>query len=494
VKSVLGRTEPRLWTPPLRELTPETSAGFDQVEFARDVLRYPLDPWEEFAVIHGGELLPDGRPRFRIVLLLVSRQNGKTTIPKVLTLHWLYVDQFPMVLGVSSKLEYARETWMASINLAKGVPDLAAEIANVRTANGQEEFAVAGGARAKIAAANGDAGRSLSIDRLYIDELRQHHTYEAWAAAESTMNARPYAQAWLLSNAGSDASVVLNDLRESALAGVDERLGIFEWSADDDADPLDLDALAQANPNLGRRLDASTLLGAARRAVELGGEALTTFKTENMCIRVKVLDPAIDPGAWLRCLDVGDLAAVRSRVALCLDVAPDGLHATLAAAAALDDDRTRIEIVQAWDGLGCTDRLRRDLPGLLARVKPQALGWLPAGPAAALAADLTDRKRPGWPPRGVTVTEIRAEIAAVCMGLAEQVTAGRIAHSGDPLLDAHIGAAQRLKRGDTWVFSRKGEGHVDAAYAAAGAAHLARTLPPPPARPLILVGRRPAAS
>ena len=82
---------------------------------------------------------------------------------------------------------------------------------------------------------------------------------------------------------------------------------------------------------------------------------------------------------------------------------------------------------------------------------------------------------------------IRGDVAACCMGLAEQVMSGRIAHSDDPLLNAHIGGAERLKRGDAWVLSRKGEGHVDAAYAVAGAVHLARTLPPPVGKPRLVV-------
>jgi len=227
------------------------------------------------------------------------------------------------------------------------------------------------------------------------------------------------------------------------------------------------------------------LLAAGARAKRLGGQALTGFLTERMCIHVRHADPAIDPGAWRDCLLVGDLSAVRSRVALCLDVAPDLLHATLVAAAVLPDNRVRVEAVAAWEGPGCVDQLRRDLPGHLKRIRPQVLGWLPAGPAAALAADL--RKRPGWPPPGVTVAEIKGETAAVCMGFAEQVTAGRVVHSGDPLIDAHVGGVERLPRGDAWVFSRKGGGHCDAAYGAAGAVHLARTLPPSVGKPRLVV-------
>ena len=32
----LGKTEPRVWTPPLRPLTRETTLGYDGVEFARE--------------------------------------------------------------------------------------------------------------------------------------------------------------------------------------------------------------------------------------------------------------------------------------------------------------------------------------------------------------------------------------------------------------------------------------------------------------------------
>ena len=62
------------------------------------------------------------------------------------------------------------------------------------------------------------------------------------------------------------------------------------------------------------------------------------------------------------------------------------------------------------------------------------------------------------------------------MGFAEQVRSHSIAHSGDPLLDAHVQAAEKLHQGDGWRFTRRGAAYVDAVYAAAGAVHLARTL------------------
>lgn len=495
---MLGSTVPRLWTPPLRELTPATSVGFDQVAFARDDLRHPLDPWQEWLAIHAGELREDGRLRFRIVLVLVSRQNGKTELLVVLCLYWQFVDGLPLILGTSTKLDYAKESWTKAVKLAERTPDFDALRGPrrwTRDTNGEQESWTTEGSRYKIAASNADGGRSLTIYRLVLDELRQHRTYEAWDAAEPATSAVPDAQIWALSNAGDDRSIVLNDLRESALQYIltgrgDDDIGLFEWSSPEDADPTDLAALAQANPNLGRRKDAGRLLASARRAVARGGEVLTGFKTEQMCIRVQVLTPAIDPGKWRACLDAGDLAAARSRVAACLDVAPDQQHVTLVAAAVLVDGRVRVEPVKAWSGVGCVDQARRDLSGLLARVRPQVLGWLPAGPAAALATDLAARKpapgRAAWPPPGVKVAEIKSEAPAVCMGFAKEIDARQVAHSDDPLLNAQVGGAEKLKRGDAWVFSRRGGGHVDAVYATAGAVHLARTLPPSVGKPRLV--------
>jgi hypothetical protein len=227
------------------------------------------------------------------------------------------------------------------------------------------------------------------------------------------------------------------------------------------------------------------LLAKARRAVRLGGEALAKFKTESMCINVPHMDPALSASGWRAGLIEGPRPAAQSRTALCLDLSPDGLHATLVGAVVLADQRVGAWVAGAWDGAGCTTRLRRDLPGLIAQIKPAVLGWLPAGPAAALAADM--RERPGWPPAGVTVESIRGEAPAVCMGLAEQVENGLIVHAADPLLDAQVEQVEWLNRGDGKVFSRRGEGHCDAVYAMAGAVHLARTLPPPVGKPRLIV-------
>jgi len=460
------------------------------ISFAADVLGEPLDAWQQWAAIHIGELLEDGRPRFRKVLLIVARQNGKTHLCKVFALFWLYVSRVKLVLGTSTKLEYASESWNAAVSTAMAVPALAARVprrGGVVRGKGSETLMTSERCRYKIGTADESGGRSLSVDRLICDELRQHKTWEAYAAAIFAMNARPDAQALLISNQGDERSVVLNELRREALGFIDTgvgdpRLGLMEWSAIEDSDPMDPAAWAAANPNIGRRFPHDNVRAEAIGAFGDGADPVraTKFLTEILCMAVPNMSPAIDAAGWRDCREPGSLADVRGRVAAMFDMSPDGRHATLAAAALLDDGRVRVETVQAWSGPATAAEAERELPAWVARVRPQVFGWMPNGPAATIAAVLADRTKRGvrgWPPPGVKVEEIKAETAAVCMGASALVDARRLVHSGQELLDHQVTRAEKVLRGDVWVFGRSGDGHVDALYAVAGAAHLARTLP-----------------
>lgn len=472
---LLGSSVPRLWTPPLRDLAePGASYGPAVVEFAREVLGEPLDPWQEWLVLHLGELRQDGTPRFRQVLIMVARQAGKSWLLRTLALYWLYVERQALVVGMSTNLDYAREAWEKAVEQAEGNDVLASLTPKngVRRANGEQCLTTTDRCRYKIAASNRKGGRSLSIDRLILDELREHHDWSAWDAAVPATNARPTAQIIAITNQGDDRSVVLDQIRADALAAMDDpsldpTLGLFEWSAPEGAACDDPEAIAAANPNVGRRMPWGPLLAAARRAARAGGDVEAGYRTESLCQRVRTLDGAIDPAAWDALAADGTLAGARGLVAF-LDVSPDEQHVTLVAAGRVGS-RIRVEPLEAWEGVAAMADLRRDAPRLLARVRPTVLGWLPSGPAAALAPWLRSGALP------CRVEEVKAEVSAVCMGLAEQVRAGDVEHPGDPLLDQHVKGAERLRTGDRWVYRRRGGAHCDAAYAVAGAVFLVRS-------------------
>ncbi|WP_181778939.1 terminase [Pseudonocardia pini] len=486
---VMGKEEPRLWTRPLRDLTPDTTLGYQAIRFATEILGVELLPWQRFWLLHALELLPDGSFRFRTILTLVARQQGKTTLLKIVSLWAMYMGHAQLVLGAAQSLDIARESWQGAVELAEDNDELAPEVANIRRANGEQCLTLRDGSRYRITAATRGAGRGLSVDLLVLDELREHRDWAAWGALTKTTIARPNAITVGISNAGDDQSVVLNSLRAAAIAGSDERLGLFEWSAPDGCDLDDLDAIAQACPGLGRTITLSAILSAKAT------DPPAVFRTELLCQHVETLDSAIDMAAWRACEDtVTSLGQHRDRVAVCLDVAPDGQHATLAGAALLPDGRVRVEILKAWDS---TTAARAEVVPLLQQIRPADVGWFPNGPAAELGPELRQFRRTGRLDVAKVVDgrvvdtweEEAARLAGAmereaCQGLAGLVEGRQLAQPNDPLLNAHVAGSTKYETGDGWRFLRKGAGHVDALYAAAGAVYLARMLPPPAPIPI----------
>jgi hypothetical protein len=490
---VLGREEPRLWTQPLRPLTRKNTLGHQAIDFATQVLGVTLLPWQRWWLLHALELKPDGTFRYRTILTLVARQNGKTWLIKVLALWAMYLGHARLVLGAAQSLDIAREAWQGAVDMTGESPELAAEVANVRQANGEQAITLANGARYRIAAATRSAGRGLSVDLLILDELREHRSVEAWAALSKTTMARPNALTVCISNAGDDQSVILNQLRAAAIAELDPGLALFEWSAPDGCALDDPEAWSYACPGLNH---GTITEGAIRTSLATDPPAV--FRTEILCQHVPSLDGAIDPGAWKACADPVGTASLADgtaqRIALCVDVAPDNAHVTLMGAALLADGRVRLFTVGAWSDL---DAARGAIPGLVQAIEPQEFGWFPNGPAAALAPELRTLRlkfrrtivkiyQPKDGIRQVIDTD-EEEFERLggglekeaCQAFAADVSAGRVLHPDDPLLNAHVHAATKLRVGDGWRFGRDDLGQVDAAYAAAGALYLARMIPAP---------------
>lgn len=482
--SVFGLTEPRIFTPALRDLDdPDASWGHDFITFC-DRLDMPLDPWQRWLAIHLGEFLLDGSPRYRKAIVLVARQNGKTLFARLLILFWMFVDRVPEIMATSTDRGAAKRFWLKTMRLAEQTPMLRRDLAgrHAYLQIGEEDFWNTHGSHYRFAAPTRRAGRGDTLDRALLDEFREHLTRDTWGAVLPAMSTVADALVLCISNEGDADSVVLHEEYDAAekyvLTGEgDPSAFLAAWSTPSGAAPDDVDALRQANPGLGYhgpRLDA--LLAEGMSAMAAGGDTLQRHLIEVLCQRVDLLNAAIRLEDWNSCgilrADALDLAPHRRSVALCFDVAQDSSHATLTAAATLDGI-THLEVVAAWDGMDCRKRIRRDLPGIVERIRPRKLVWFPGGPAAAVADE--------WPAkrlRNVIIEAIRAEdVVRACMGLEEQAAAGHLRHPHDPLLDLQVRQTQQLPQGDGWRFARRGKAPIDAVYSAAGAAHVARTLP-----------------
>ena len=295
-----GYTEPRLWTPPLRELTEDTSLGFLACVYAKEVLGKNLYPWQEWALQHTleitGTLPDDWRFRYRTLVVMVSRQNGKTVLSEVLASFFLNVLHMESIFGTSLSLDKAEEVWEAVIADQESIPELSKEVSRVARTNGNKRLILNGGRQYKVGAPTRRAGRGDSNDLVMLDELREHRDWETWAAAAASTNAKPNGMIVCFSNAGDPDSIVLRQLREQAIAKIngteandyggdvdDSALGLFEWSAPDGAALDDIEARAQANPALGYGQ-------LTERALESNRQTFpeSKYRSECLCQHIKI--------------------------------------------------------------------------------------------------------------------------------------------------------------------------------------------------------------
>jgi hypothetical protein len=475
---------PRLWTPALRDLTiVESSWGYDFIDFCA-AIGWPLYPWQRWLAIHLGELYPDGTPRYRLAIILVARQNGKTVFSRLLILYWMFVERVPEIVATSTDRGAAKRSWAKVVKMARDTDLLADQLPRRHTSQqiGEEDFWNDHDSHYRFSAPTRRAGRGDTLHRALLDELREHQNRDTWDALIPTMNAVAEALAVCISNEGDAGSVVLHEEHDAAELFIntgqgDSRTFLASWSAPAGCAADDPVALAQANPAVGvADMTVEVLQAQARKAMAAGGETLQRFRIEILCQRVDLLQAAIRWDDWVACgvqlVDALDLAPHRRDVVLCFDVAADNSHASLVAAA-LVDGRVHLEVVAAWQGYECRKQLRADLPGHAARIRPRKIVWFPGGPAAAVA----DQWRKKWLGR-TRLEALRAEdVVRACMGLEEMAAAAHVQHAHDPLLDGQVKQTQKLPQGDGWRFARRDQAPIDAVYAAAGAAHAARRIP-----------------
>lgn len=406
-RKLIGRTVPRIHTPPLASgnpgpcgcgcaLTEATTRGFSVVDFARDVCKVDLRPWQRWLLIHALETLDDGTFRFRNVVVLVARQNGKSTLSVVLALWSMFARGTPVVLSAAQDLDTAEEIWQAGVDLVEELddderpvrPDLFEIKDHVSLVNGKKALIFLTGERWKVKAANRKAARGLSGDLIILDELREQQNWYSWSAITKTTMARPLAQVWCFSNAGDITSVVLRHLRlmahkklddpdgivlaeaERIVADEAERLGapdefdleqlhqdpdladlelddlevdtddlfLAEWSAAPDRSKWDREGWCQANPSLGYGDITEKAIASA-----CGTDPEWEFRTEVLCQwPVGGMEGPFVPGSWDSTLN----RTVETSFGPAL-AASDWIVGDVVACVAVSSDRSRAYVMVA---------------------------------------------------------------------------------------------------------------------------------------------------
>lgn len=357
---IQGKTEPRIWTPPLKKLTKANSLGFAFCEFC-EVLDVELLPWQKWLAIHALETVQEGdqwRFRFRYVLTLVSRQNGKTYFEVLLNIFFLFGLKSHLVLGTAQNLDTAVETFEDTVAQIEDVPELKELLQKVNRGTGKRELLLETGDRYKVIAATRKA-RGLSSDLIMMDELREQTNWDAWGAISKTMMARPTAILFGFSNAGDATSVVLRHLRlqahaqlgdpdgvassRSTLGGedTDDAIGLFEWSAAPDCELDDKEQWAQSNPSLNYGFLTERAL---KTAMTTDPESI--FRTECLCQWVESRLPEPFPlGSWDGSTDTNSFIREDSELFWGIDMSQDRKYTVISVCGMREDGNYHVEIV-----------------------------------------------------------------------------------------------------------------------------------------------------
>jgi len=425
--SVLGCEYPRI-SPKSSELD-DYRYGNALIRWAEQVLEIELMPWQKF-VLREGCCRRDGRFKYRTVLTIVARQNGKTLLAAIRVLGGMVLFGERMIVGAAQNRQLALESCAQAYGFAE---QAGLDLGRVRRSVGSEEFWL-NGARYKVAASTSGGGRGLSgVDLVLMDEIRELRNWNGYAALDKTRRARPDSQLWAISTEGDLNSVVLNRLQTMARDAIAlERgvpIGYFEWSAPIGAHPGVPETWAMANPALGWTLDERVM------EAEYLTDPPEVFETEVLCRKVANVQSWLSVKDWDACVS-DESFPTEIPFVIAIEAGPELRHVSIIAGAYAHGFH-HLEVIGAFAGPQALTHAEDRLRAVLSRWEPAALVTMAKSPCEASVARLAAQaKIPFQPVRP-------AGWARACRAFYAAVDQRRIRHPGGGEVSQALGATRR---------------------------------------------------
>jgi hypothetical protein len=461
VSSTLLRSEPR-WATPRRPDRPSRGALDRQVAA---LLGWKFFPWQTAAADVAGEYDPATKiPAYRTVGIAVSRQNGKTTLMCSRIARQL-IPPRQTVAYTAQDRALARTKWAEHVELLMSTP-FAERVAHVDKTNHREMLVMANGSRyMPVTPSAKKAARSLSIDLAVVDEAHSHEDMGVVSAIQPAMAARPHAQIWLLSNAGTMRSGLWRHYTDVGRLEVDNPASTMCWieyAADPETDVFDRAAWGQANPSLG--LPGGVLESA------LSDGALTmpreVFFREHLNVWANPsASVGIDAIVWAACRN--DEILPGTKVALGLDMTPERDRGALVVAGREEGRADDPEAPVALEVLEASSDLER----IVARAAEVANRWdcfitidrgSPAASAVPALEKATAREDGSHRVRLLPLTDL----VRACGDFHDAALRAGVSHRGDYRLTDAVTSATKRQVGDAWAWKRRGSADISPLIAA----------------------------
>jgi phage terminase large subunit-like protein len=426
------------------------SKGQDIIDLAAE-LKINLMEWQKYVCIHGHKVRADGRWAHSELGLIMARQQGKSTLMMLRILTGMFVWGEGLQLASAHRLTTSLETFRQIVSLIETNPKLEKEVKKIRWQHGAEEIELFGNRRFVVKAAN-NAARGLSKpETIHLDELREYKDEDAWSSMRYSMMAAKNPQVWIYSSAGDQHSVILNKLRERALASAttNDPIGWFEWSAEPDAPILlpsgemNWSAFAQANPSLGITIHPDNLKAVINDPPDI-------VRTEVLAQWVDTINSAIDAQKWAMCQIDAIPLDPEQPTWLGLDLSPDRKFGALVAAQRLSGERFYIQLLHTWSNDYSLNDLAvaNDIAPYVRKYNTQTVAYSKRT-SQAVASRLSSA--------GIQVTDMDGGIyAESCDRWLGAINSHRLQHSGQEELTQQTLSAAKLPFGDgSWIIGRR---------------------------------------
>ena len=441
--ALFGVQSPRIHTP-LNDLP---SRGHELVDLASS-LGIELMEWQKFALIHTHKVKPDGRWASPVNTIVVARQNGKSFLQLIRILGGLFLWEENLQIGSAHRLSTSLEQFRAMVQIIEKNDSLAKQVKKIRWQHGGEEIETMAGNRF-IVRAGGSAARGVSRpSTIHLDELREMTDIESFASLRYTLMAASNPMVMAYTNAGDSSSVVLNQFRDRALAciaGVDDDIGYFEWSAP--TDEISVENARHANPSMGTLIHADNIKSVLNDPPDV-------VMTEVLCRWVVAINSAVDSASWGNCLDKSVDLDVDKLTWLAIDLSPDRRHASLVGAQKIGEEKFVVKLLHTWTNeLQLDDKAIANELADYARKYPTEYVLYSRKTSGAVAARLA--------PAGIPIYDMDASYPQACDEMLSAINSGRLKHRGQSQLSEEVLAAVQLRRGDGgWVIGRRASASV----------------------------------
>lgn len=326
-----------------------------EIEEVAQLLGLSLYRWQRRICDVALEVDDHGIPVYRVIIVLVARQQGKTLLVFLLLLHRLLFWG-----GGRQTITYSAQTIADAMDVweSKLFP-LALEscLSDPYDFQALHSHASAGlrssAGMIRVTTAARSSGHGSTLDLAVLDEAHAYRDASREMAVLPAMRTRPDAQLIILSYAGDDESEYLVSRRDLGrrVVGEDRRDGIayFEYGLSADADPDDESLWPDALPGMS---EGSCTVETIRAERELMDRNDWRRASLNQWITGPAGEPMVDVDVWERVVSAGaapsgplwlGMAAARDRSTAALVVCGDGVLEVVRAGGRIDwvDDAVR---------------------------------------------------------------------------------------------------------------------------------------------------------